>query len=295
MLHRQNQQRRALRSDQLYVCSWYTRAEVCYAYLVDVPPHDDHWASRSPFRRSVWFTRGWTLQELIAPFEMIILSQDWNVIGSKRDLIDLIEEITNISAEALLPLDKYSVARRLSWALRRRTTRVEDQAQSLLGMFDIHMPTLYGEGDRAFRRLQEAIMQPIPDQTLFAWWTVYDLSEIADRPPLATTSEQHNRQFVCSRNSEDVSILALSPFDFVEVNSVTTISHSDVCRRLQLPQCPVPEYAFTPHGIRTQLPVIPLSLVLPPNAPSCPEKHTHSPSGILPFSGVSLPIMPAVS
>ncbi|KAM5546072.1 hypothetical protein V8D89_000198 [Ganoderma adspersum] len=130
--------------------AWYAGAEVCYAYLADVPPHDDHWARRSPFRRSVWFTRGWTLQELIAPFEAIILSQDWNVIGSKRDLVDLIEAITNISTEALLheiPLHKFSVAQRLSWASRRWTTRVEDQAYSLLGMFDIHMPRMHGEGE----------------------------------------------------------------------------------------------------------------------------------------------------
>ncbi|KAI1792683.1 HET-domain-containing protein [Ganoderma leucocontextum] len=255
--------------------AWYSRAEVCYAYLFDVPPQDDHWANRSRFRQSSWFRRGWTLQELVAPFEVIILSKDWKVIASKRDLVDLIEEITNISAEALLheiSLDKYSVAQRLSWASRRKTTRVEDQAYSLLGMFDIHMPTLYGEGERAFRRLQEAIMQRISDQSLFAWWMIYDLSEI-EYPPLTTTSEQHNRQFVCSRNSQDVSILARSPFDFAEVSSIVAISYNEVYRRLRLPQLPVPEYTFTPHGIRTRLPVIPLSLLLSPNATYCPDEH----------------------
>ena len=256
--------------------AWYARAEVCYAYLVDVPPHDDHWASRSSFRRSVWFTRGWTLQELIAPFEVIILSQDWKAIGTKRDLVDLIQEITNINVEALLheiPLDQYSVAQRLSWASRRETTRVEDQAYSLLGMFDIHMPTLYGEGERAFRRLQEAIMQRIPDQTLFAWWMVCDLSEV-DCPPVVTISERRTRRFACSRNSQqDLSLLSRAPFDFGEVSSVVAISHNDVCRRLQLPHLPVSEYTVTPHGIRTQLPVISLSVLLSPHALSCPDNH----------------------
>lgn len=97
--------------------AWYATAQVCYTYLIDVPLQDNHRSESSRFRQSVWFTRGWTLQELIAPFEVIILSQDWNVIGSKRDLVDLIEEITGISADALLhkiSLDRFSVAQRLS-------------------------------------------------------------------------------------------------------------------------------------------------------------------------------------
>ncbi|PIL28867.1 hypothetical protein GSI_08913 [Ganoderma sinense ZZ0214-1] len=246
--------------------AWYARSEVCFAYLVDVPPHGDHRAENSQFRKSVWFTRGWTLQELIAPFEVIILSQDWNTVGSKRDLVDLIEEITNISAEALLhdtPLDKYSVAQRLSWASKRETTRVEDQAYSLLGMFDIHMPTLYGEGERAFRRLQEAIMQRIPDQSLFAWRSIYSLVELNPGPPFAPAFSNYTRKFLCARKARDASILASSPSDFVGVSSVIAVPHDDVHSRLQLPQLPVPEYAFTPHGIRTRLPVIPLSLFLP--------------------------------
>ena len=145
-----------------YMYAWYAGAQVCYAYLVDVSAQDDLGAEGSQFRESVWFTRGWTLQELLAPFEVTILSQDWRVIGSKRGLVDIIEQITGISTEALLretPLGDFSVAQRLSWASHRRTTRVEDRAYSLLGIFDINIPTLYGEGERAFRRLQEAIMQ----------------------------------------------------------------------------------------------------------------------------------------
>ena len=145
---------------------WYALADVRYAYLADVPPGDDHHAEESRFRESRWFTREWTLQELIAPVNVVFLSQDWAPIGSKHALGGLVEDVTSINHRALLhlePLDKFSVAQRLSWAARRKTTREEDRAYSLLGIFDINMPTLYGEGNRAFRRLQEQVMQRIPD------------------------------------------------------------------------------------------------------------------------------------
>ncbi|PIL28778.1 hypothetical protein GSI_08822 [Ganoderma sinense ZZ0214-1] len=155
---------------------WYSLADICVAYLADVPPGDNHHADDSCFHRSRWFRRGWTLQELIAPVWLEFLSQDWAPIGSKHVLVSLVESVTDIDYEALLklkPLDAFSVAQRLSWAAKRETTREEDRAYSLLGIFDIHIPTIYGEGDRAFRRLQEPIMQRIPDQSLFAWGDVY--------------------------------------------------------------------------------------------------------------------------
>ncbi len=116
---------------------WYTYAHVCYAFLADVPATEDHHGTDSRFRRSRWFTRGWTLQELIAPLHVVFLSEDWAVIGSKLSLASLVTDITNISYDALLhlePLQGFSVAQRLSWASRRKTTRVEDQAYSLLGL-----------------------------------------------------------------------------------------------------------------------------------------------------------------
>ena len=134
---------------------WYSRAEMCYAYLADVPP-DDH--DFCDFRQSQWFKRGWTLQELIAPLNVTFLSDDWTGAGTKATLGRVIEEITGIPAKALVhaeTLDSFSVAQRLSWAARREATRVEDRAYSRLGTFDMNMPTLYGEGERAFRQLQE--------------------------------------------------------------------------------------------------------------------------------------------
>ena len=155
---------------------WYRGATVCYAYLADVPFDENHHAVSSSFRTSRWYDRGWTLQELIAPSALTFLSKDWKVIGTKGSLCDLVEAVTGIPEEALLhtkPLHAFSVAERFSWAAERQTMREEDRAYSLLGIFGIHMPTLYGEGELAFQRLQEEIVRRIPDQTLFAWPSVF--------------------------------------------------------------------------------------------------------------------------
>ncbi len=106
---------------------WYEGADVCYAYLADVPPDEDLRKDGSSFRGSRWFTRGWTLQELIAPWKLIFLSTDWTVLGSKLELTELVNAITDISVDALSrmePPDSFSVAQRFSWAARRETTRV---------------------------------------------------------------------------------------------------------------------------------------------------------------------------
>lgn len=158
----------------------YMQAATCYVYMDDVPSaHEDHRAQGSPFRRSEWFTRGWTLQELIAPRNVIFYSRDWERIGTKDSLADLISEITAVDRRILVPprgynlrdlLEKVCIAERMSWAARRRTTREEDRAYSLMGIFNVHMPVLYGEGGQlAFKRLQEQIIQTSHDQTIFAW------------------------------------------------------------------------------------------------------------------------------
>lgn len=155
---------------------WYTLADVCFTYLADVPPGDDHQAEGSAFRKSRWFKRGWMLQELIAPCRVEFLSKDWAPIRSKHVLVNFVESITNISGQALLhvrPLEEFSVTQWLLWAAKRETTREEDRAYLLLGIFDINMPTLYGEGDCTFRQLQDWIMQRIPDQSLFTWGDVF--------------------------------------------------------------------------------------------------------------------------
>lgn len=151
---------------------WYARASICFAYLPDVPPNDTIRAPNSAFRRSIYFKRGWTLQELIAPRRVVFLAEDWTPIGEKHEFADVLEEITGIDKGILtfdITFEDVSVARRLSWASNRQTTRVEDKAYCLLGLFDIQMPLIYGEGDNAFVRLQQTILARIHDHSLLAW------------------------------------------------------------------------------------------------------------------------------
>jgi hypothetical protein len=158
---------------------WYKKAEVCYAFLSDVPSDEDPHKGQSAFRKSRWFTRGWTLQELIAPMHLTFLGSDWREIGSKLSLQDLVSEITKIHTDALVegrPLGEFSVAQKMSWASNRDTRREEDIAYCLMGIFDINMPMLYGEGPKAFIRLQEQIITNSEDDSIFAWWDMENLA-----------------------------------------------------------------------------------------------------------------------
>jgi hypothetical protein len=118
-----------------------------------------------------WFTRGWTLQELIAPSEIIFYSKDWKYLGRKSRLLLLISKITGVDHFVLAGADVslINVARKMSWAAKRSTTRVEDMAYCLMGLFSVNMPLIYGEGKKAFLRLQEEIIRTTDDQSIFAW------------------------------------------------------------------------------------------------------------------------------
>lgn len=150
---------------------WYQESEVCYAYLEDISSIDSSKTWRKKFGNCRWFTRGWTLQELIAPSSVIFLSREWTEFGTKNSLHEDISDVTGINSEILLGGDvrKMSVAQRMSWASKRVTTRIEDEAYCLMGIFDVNMPMLYGEGERAFIRLQEEIMRNSDDHSIFAW------------------------------------------------------------------------------------------------------------------------------
>ncbi|KAL1866038.1 hypothetical protein Daus18300_006939 [Diaporthe australafricana] len=155
--------------------AWYREASICYAYLSDVP--DINLSERDSlrhFRRSRWFTRGWTLQELIAPRALVFYSQSWKKIGHRSDkfLLGTISGTTGVPTSILTGKEKLhqiSLAKKMSWAARRVTTRVEDMAYCLLGIFDVNMPLLYGEGAKAFTRLQEEIIKTSNDHTIFCW------------------------------------------------------------------------------------------------------------------------------
>ncbi|KAI1048816.1 hypothetical protein LB505_013974 [Fusarium chuoi] len=154
--------------------AYYQKSQVCYAYLADVlTANQDTEILSSELRSSRWFTRGWTLQELIAPGHVVFYAADWSSIGSKDDtLVDLLTSITKIDSTYLLGYgDIYGapVSKRMSWLAKRTTTRIEDMAYCMLGIFDINMPLLYGEGKRAFFRLQEEIIKSFNDHTIFCW------------------------------------------------------------------------------------------------------------------------------
>lgn len=146
---------------------WYRDAAKCYVYLADVSVKRkaqegavDLGAWQAAFRASDWFKRGWTLQELLAPSSVAFFSLEGRQLGDKKSLENYIHEITHISEQALRggPLSLFSQDERLSWARGRQTTKEEDKAYSLLGIFDVHMPLIYGEGEQnAFRRLHEEI------------------------------------------------------------------------------------------------------------------------------------------
>ncbi|CAJ2502628.1 Uu.00g100220.m01.CDS01 [Anthostomella pinea] len=149
---------------------WYSRSQVCYAYLGDAIPS-------SPFDKCRWFTRGWTLQELVAPRKVHFYNQDWQFVGSRYSLADELVRITRIDRSLFRTgfddslqhvLGSYSIATRMSWASRRNTTRLEDTVYCLMGLFGVNMPLLYGEGKRAFRRLQDEIMRKSTDTSVLA-------------------------------------------------------------------------------------------------------------------------------
>jgi hypothetical protein len=143
---------------------WYKKATVCFVYLYDVEGSD-------AIGQSSWFTRGWTLQELIAPTKLHFYDRNWSLIASKHDLSAELETITGIPQDALQSFrhDDFCIAEKMAWAARRTTTREEDSAYCLLGLFDVNMPLLYGEGSKAFLRLQEEIMRTSTDMSILLW------------------------------------------------------------------------------------------------------------------------------
>jgi hypothetical protein len=162
---------------------WYCNAAKCYVYLSDVSTDNRNQNSLSfpswkeTFRRSRWFTRGWTLQELLAPPSVEFFSQEGKRLSDKESLKQEIHEVTGVNVEALAgrPLSKFSVAERFSWAEKRETKREEDKAYSLLGIFDIYMPLIYGEKmENAMRRLQEEIGKRSSEGESISWVSLHE-------------------------------------------------------------------------------------------------------------------------
>ncbi|KAL0930604.1 het domain-containing protein [Colletotrichum truncatum] len=211
--------------------AWYERAAVCIVYLADVEWEDGlvdkiHANKHSTFGSSRWFTRGWTLQELLAPQKVFFFTKEWAEIGTKAELMFKISKITGIDVTYLTDTRKIwsaSISARMSWVSKRHTTRLEDMAYCLLGIFDINMPLLYGEGSRAFLRLQEEIIKSSDDHTIFCW--AWDPDKVPDQWQ---------------------SILAPSP-------SVFSSSASFVASHRNFESTP---YQVTNVGLRIRLPVV---------------------------------------
>jgi hypothetical protein len=207
---------------------WYRDSTVCYAYLEDA------------FETSKWFKRGWTLQELIAPPDVVFYNYQWEYIGEKSSLQAEISEITGISESVLLQYfdppgaegkNEITIAEKMSWASERVTTRIEDTAYSLMGIFGIYMPILYGEKENAFYRLQREIIRSSDDQTIFAWGV---------------------NQSGCSTFS---GLFANSPRDF---RGCAKVRRTNTLNQFFKPD--VSPYAITNIGMRIQLPLISLPL-----------------------------------
>ncbi|ERS99639.1 hypothetical protein HMPREF1624_02999 [Sporothrix schenckii ATCC 58251] len=195
--------------------AWYRDAQVCYVFMKDVvvpgedgnpmplvtpgeppppppggrPKYLADPAVRRAFKASAWFTRGWTLQELLAPSKVLFFSYEWLPLATKETEGMLISDITDIDRTYIKrpeDVSTASIARRMSWMAKRRTTRIEDTAYCLLGLFGIHMALLYGEGHRAFLRLQEEIIRVSNDQTIFCW----QASKVGGQPPQTLSNSE---------------------------------------------------------------------------------------------------------
>ncbi|KAF4819142.1 Vegetative incompatibility protein HET-E-1 [Colletotrichum siamense] len=199
--------------------SWYQMAGRCYAYLADVPDRETS-TFDNDFRQSRWHTRGWTLQELLAPKDLVFYSNSWTKIGEKRTMSGMIEEATGIPAQFLDGFRDASFAQRMSWAAKRATTRVEDMTYCLYGIFNVSLPIMYGEGaSAAFSRLQEAILQRTPDASILAWGLDLQHDDLSSQQP-SINRYGH--------------ILAASPRDFINCGTVVPWDNGPSGQRLHM-------------------------------------------------------------
>lgn len=158
--------------------TWYSCATICYAYLDDAYVVEDISNSR-------WISRGWTLQELIAPSEVVFYGHHWTFLGTKQELAGQLSTWTKIEHIVLVDgslLDQCGIASRMRWASERETTRTEDVAYCLMGIFNVNMPLLYGEGGKALFRLQEEILKRTQDASILAWKIRQKVASLASHP-----------------------------------------------------------------------------------------------------------------
>lgn len=221
---------------------WYEMSEVCYVYLSDIALE----TFSEDFEQTRWFRRGWTLQELLTPSRVVFYDRDCKFLCTKSEYASTISRITGIDESALSQLENqrgglnaYCFARRMSWAAARETTRTEDIAYSLLGIFGVNMPFLYGEGRRAFTRLQEEIIKRHCGESIFA----FDLDTESEEP-LGVEPKIPSKMTSFKRFNIAGPLLALSPKDFKD------------CGRLQHGAKSASPFTMTSVGLQIELPLV---------------------------------------
>jgi len=247
---------------------WYAHSRACYVYLEDFTlssinveddtcricctkfsepeSQSDRWCLNC-LSKCRWFTRGWTLQELIAPRQIMVYDKNWALVGklesfddNLKRVISSITGIPHIYLNGATEIRAASVAQRMSWASRRETTREEDMAYCLLGIFDVNMPLLYGEGSKAFTRLQEEILKSSDDQSLFAWNISRNLTG-----PYWKGDEKASWK---NKGNLLTSLLAPSPKSFLDSSAIIPAHRSR--KHTDAP------YHMTNRGLRIDLPLL---------------------------------------
>lgn len=269
---------------------WYQRAQICYAYLSDVADESSGWGEA--FNRSLWFTRGWTLQELLAPYTVEFYSADWKPIGTKFCRSKQVASITGIEVTVLesdwvTTEDKLCAAQKLSWAAHRHVSKVEDKSYCLFGLFNVNLPLLYGEGEvKAFRRLQQSIFEESADHSLF----LFTRSRSRTNTPMLADSIQrfctNNTCGVCKnhaqcfsseiiRYSEIVSNRSLWPAGLQDAHYIQLLRHSVMIKLPLVQYNSLRREERNSHNVRrpsqTVIAILPLS----------PRRDKHSLFGIL--------------
>ncbi|KAK4197898.1 heterokaryon incompatibility protein-domain-containing protein [Triangularia verruculosa] len=196
---------------------WYQRAEICVVYLADLKCTVEFEQGIKDCR---WVTRGWTLQELIAPKHLEFYDEEWTFRGNKFKYCGDLWKATGVPEGVLrmeMKVSNYSVAQRMSWASKRTTTRLEDESYCLFGILEVNIPLMYGEGDMAFCRLQEEVIKRNNDYSIFAW----------------NPTSNENLHRYCS-------MLASSPSDFKDGGNILVANISSLN----------PEFALTNKGLQ---------------------------------------------
>lgn len=284
---------------------WYREAKVCYAYLEDVE-HQPKARQIDQLRTCRWFTRGWTVQELLAPKTVKFYDHNWSMIGTKIALVKDIADITSIDEKVLLDsseVTRQSIAQRMSWFARRKTTRKEDIAYCMMGIFDVNMLAMYGEGNKAFIRLQEGIINTVNDHTIFCWTWPEDTPRPAWLPVLAPSPAafRHSRAYIPDRKRQRENMYGYSvtnnlaiqmPLQIAVSSGVSCFALLDV-RRSDNPSehavaiplvrlAPRPSWSTRPEPVwRAEYPASPV--LLPPSWESAPRDLSLARPGLEPI------------